>query len=504
MSRTYITDLQVNMSHVPQYDCVIIGSGAAGLMTALTLHEDKRILILTKTQPEDSNSALAQGGIAAALSEEDIDLHIADTMIAGCNFNDEKAVGDMIKRSSEAIDVLLQYGVPFDRDEDNDLLVTREGGHSARRVLHYKDMTGKAITDSLLEALQTKDNITLLSDACVSDIVTDQHKAVGVSYFRGGKQHVVAGNCIVLATGGIGGLFKATTNTTTLTGDGMAMAIRAGASVKDLEFIQFHPTAYSTSGVTFLISEAVRGEGGVLINDQGQRFMKGIHPMAELAPRNIVAKAIFDQMQDGQTVYLDVRHLGPYFKERFPTIYGNCMAQGVDPLDTPVPIQPVQHYVMGGIQTDPVGRTAVDRLYACGEAAWTGVHGANRLASNSLLEAVVYGKSVAEDINQRNLSAHLPIIHSQRNGRELVGSEDVRQAVQAILSQSAFIVRNRDQILKGIEALANIKIELESQTATKAEEVEIFNMVLVADRILQAALVRETSLGSHIRTDEGE
>jgi len=500
MARRYLVNLKTDLEKTKSYDCIIIGSGIAGLFAALSLSKEFNILVLTKSELIDSNSSLAQGGIAAALSSDDINTHISDTLTAGSAYNDVDAVEAMVIDAKERIEDLLSFGVEFDRDSDGVLLTTKEGGHTARRVLHYKDYTGEAITRGLLEAALDRENIHFAQHTLAVDILEQDGQAVGVITTRGGVTEVYSSRNIILATGGIGGLYDATTNTAILTGDGLGMAIRAQILIKDMEFIQFHPTAFSNESQTFLISEAVRGEGGYLINSVGDRFMDGRHILKELAPRDIVAKAMFDQMNAGSTVYLDVRHLGKsYLMRRFPTIYQNCLDAGFDIALTPIPVRPVQHYIMGGIETDLNGVTNMQGLYACGEVARTGVHGANRLASNSLLEAVVYARRVAHTLENNFDTREISGIVStdcKQNGKII--AEDLKREVREILSSSAFIIREPGRLLDGLERIRTLLTQIDLSQIQTNDEIEAANMVLVADRILKAAQGRPETLGSHI------
>jgi len=506
MARRYLIDNQIDFEKTTSYDCIIIGSGIAGLFTALSLSPERRVLILTKSELIDSNSSLAQGGIAAALQSDDVAVHIEDTIKAGSAYNDINAVESMVLDAKERVEDLLSLGVEFDRDEDGVLLATKEGGHTSRRVLHYKDYTGEAITRGLLDAALKRENIQFAQHTIAVDILEQEGQAVGVLTVQGEKTEVVSSRNIVLATGGVGGLYDATTNTTILTGDGLGMAIRAQVQIKDLEFIQFHPTAFSSKEKTFLISEAVRGEGGYLVNSSGYRFMQNLHPLKELAPRDIVAKAMFDQMVSGDQIFLDVRHLGKeYLTNRFPTIYQNCLDAGFDMDVDLVPVRPVQHYVMGGIETDLNGVTNIKGLYACGEVARTGVHGANRLASNSLLEAVVYAYRVAltleSNFDERPITG---VFSSKDNDMFKVESniefnaEIIKSEIRKILSTSAFIIRDDQRLVEGIQAIEVLIKKLDQASIHSRGQIEAANMIMVAEQILKAAYSRKETLGSHI------
>ncbi len=500
MKRRYSMNFDIDLSGAKQYDCIIVGSGVAGLFTALSLDQSYRILILSKSNVMDSNSSLAQGGIAAAMHSDDISVHIEDTLRAGSAYNDKEAVRTMIEEAYERIQDMLKLGVELDCDASGNLLSTREGGHTARRVLHYKDFTGEAITSGLLKAAQNRENIEFAQHTTAVDILEQSGQAVGILAVHMGTKKIFTSRNVVLATGGIGGLYTATTNTGILTGDGIGMAIRAHIDLKDMEFIQFHPTAFSNQNRTFLISEAVRGEGGYLINSSGKRFMDGLHPLKELAPRDIVAEAMFEQMRQGETLYLDVRHLDrSYLKSRFPTIYSNCLEEGYDLATSPVPVRPVQHYIMGGILTDINGNTSMKGLYACGEVACTGVHGANRLASNSLLEGLVFGKRVAQNLNESlDRRAVFGRIAFKLDNTQAMDVQVLKDQIKSVLTKSAFIIRKPELIEQGRKALKDVLTELEYVSATCVEEIEVLNMACVAEQIIVAASRRPASLGSHI------
>lgn len=375
-------------------DVLIVGSGVAGLFAALTLPEDQKILIITKDAAEQSDSFLAQGGICVLRDADDYENYYNDTMKAGHFENNPAAVHVMIASSRPVIDRLLTYGVPFEQ-ENGKLLYTREGAHSLPRILYHKDQTGKAITSSLLEAVRRKPNITLMEYTEMLDLLTDGATCYGaVANSQKLGLMTITASFVLLATGGVGGLYPHSTNFGHLTGDGVAMALRHNIAVQDLNYVQIHPTSlYSEHpGRSFLISESLRGEGAVLINKDGERFTD------ELQPRDVVANAILNQMQKDGTDYvqLSLEHMDDeMILHHFPTIYQHCLNAGYDITKEPIPVVPAQHYFMGGVKIDLEGRTSMKRLYAAGETACNGVHGANRLASNSLLESLVFAERAA-------------------------------------------------------------------------------------------------------------
>lgn len=388
-----------------EHDILIAGTGCAGLFCALHIPADKRILMITKAKVEESDSFLAQGGICVLRDPSDFDSFFEDTMKAGHYENDPKAVEYMIRQSSDIIEELVEFGVNF-RRKDGELAYTREGAHSKARILYHDDLTGKEITGTLLSRVRERENVTLIEDTELVDIIADLAEDGRPGECRGavvldglGKIKVVKADYVVLATGGIGGLFPCSTNVPHLTGDAVAIALRHRIQVEHVDYIQIHPTALYTGrpGRMFLISESVRGEGGILLDKNGKRFAD------ELLPRDLLTEAIDLQMKKDRSrhVWLSVEHLGTEFiQQRFPNIYRQCLEEGWDLTREPIPVTPAQHYFMGGIEVDLYGKTRMDRLYAIGETSHTGVHGRNRLASNSLLECLVFGKSAARQIGE--------------------------------------------------------------------------------------------------------
>jgi L-aspartate oxidase len=380
-------------------DVLIAGSGVAGLYCALNLNPNLNILIITKSKLTETNTYLAQGGISTARDEKDIPLFIEDTLKAGQYKNNRNSVQILAEESMNNIDHILDLGVILDKIGD-DLQFTREGAHSINRIVHSKDTTGKALADALIEHVKKLKNVTIYEDTYLVDILKDNNTCVAGIAIKENTQLNIRAKVLVLATGGIGGIFNNSTNQRHLTGDGIAIAIRNNIKLKDLNYIQFHPTALFDEDIDnrrFLISEAVRGEGGKLINSKGERFID------ELLPRDVVSNAINEEIKKSgiPNVWLDITFLdSEYIKKRFPNIYEECLNRGIDITKEPIPVSPAQHYFMGGIETDSASKTSVENLYAAGEVSCTGVHGANRLASNSLLEGLVFSKRAADSINK--------------------------------------------------------------------------------------------------------
>lgn len=384
-----------------KYDVIIVGTGVAGLFCALNLPENMRVLMITKAGLEDSSSFLAQGGVCVLKDEDDFKYYVEDTLKAGRYENDKVAVETMIRASRDVINELINLGVNFDK-QDGKLVYTKEAAHSTNRILHHKDITGKEITTRLLEKVKNKTNISMVEYCTLIELIKDNGRAYGVVVNHQNEYKNIYAKNIVLATGGIGGVFNSSTNYAHITGDGVAIAIKNNIKVEDISYIQIHPTTlYSQKkGKRFLISEAVRGEGAYLLNPAGNRFVD------ELLPRDVVSKIVSEEMKkfNSDYVYLSVEHLdGEYIKNRFPNIYLACKEEGYDLTKEPIPISPSQHYFMGGISVDLEGRTSLKNLYAVGETSRTGVHGANRLASNSLLEALVFAKRAAKNIESSSV-----------------------------------------------------------------------------------------------------
>ncbi|MBO0517551.1 L-aspartate oxidase, partial [Streptomyces beijiangensis] len=450
-------------------DVVVVGSGVAGLTTALRcMAAGLRTVVVTKARLDDGSTRWAQGGIAAALGEGDTpEQHLDDTLVAGAGLCDEAAVRTLVTEGPDAVRRLIATGAHFDTTPEGDLQLTREGGHHRRRIVHAGgDASGAEISRALVEAVRAA-ALRTIENALVLDLLTDaEGRTAGVTlHVMGEGQHdgvgAVRAPAVVLATGGMGQVFSATTNPSVSTGDGVALALRAGAEISDLEFVQFHPTVLflgsGAEGQQPLVSEAVRGEGAHLVDATGTRFMLGQHELAELAPRDIVAKAITRQMQlhGTENMYLDARHFGAEMWEtRFPTVLAACRSHGIDPVTEPIPIAPAAHHASGGVRTDLRGRTTVPGLYACGEVACTGVHGANRLASNSLLEGLVFAERIADDITATTHERTEPVV-PEGTTLPLLAPES-RLTIQRAMTRGAGVIRSSaslEEAAAGLEAI---------------------------------------------------
>ncbi|MGW3660549.1 L-aspartate oxidase [Streptomyces sp. NPDC005151] len=512
-------------------DVVVVGSGVAGLTTALRCAAaGLATVVVTKARLDDGSTRWAQGGIAAALGEGDTpEQHLADTLVAGAGLCDESAVRTLVTEGPDAVRRLIETGAHFDTTDTGDIALTREGGHHRRRIAHAGgDATGAEISRALVEAVRSA-ALHTVENALVLDLLTDaEGRTAGVTlHVMGEGQHdgvgAVHAPAVVLATGGMGQVFSATTNPPVSTGDGVALALRAGAEVSDLEFVQFHPTVLflgaDSEGQQPLVSEAVRGEGAHLVDASGTRFMAGQHELAELAPRDIVAKAVTRQMQLHGTehMYLDARHFGAeMWEQRFPTILASCRAHGIDPITEPVPVAPAAHYASGGIRTDLCGRTTVPGLYACGEVACTGVHGANRLASNSLLEGLVFAERIAADIVAKGpRTAQAPASEMPAAGLPAPSpllAPEVRPQIQRIMTQGAGVLRSAASLATAadeLEALhrsaAVVAEAAEPKVAVPGVEAwEATNLLLVSRVLVAAAREREETRGCHWREDRPE
>jgi L-aspartate oxidase len=496
-------------------DVAIVGSGLAGLYAAYHLSRKLSCALFTKETLEVSSSSLAQGGIAAVTEQNDcFNYHFDDTIKAGAGLCDESAVHVIVEEGPGDIEQMLRLGARFDTDMSGHLLTTREGGHGMSRILHAGgDATGQEMVRALKQTILRTPGVTVHENTFVADIVMDDGRAAGLLVYDQGRWVYCAARHVIIASGGIGQIYRYTTNPSVATGDGMAMALRAGAELKDMEFVQFHPTGLYTPAnrnrQCFLISEAVRGEGGILLNDAGERFMEGVHPMRELAPRDVVAREIYRQIQHQKSPYvrLDITHRSREFlRERFPTIYARCMESGIDIATEPIPVGPVQHYMMGGIRTDLWGASNIPGLYACGEAACTGVHGANRLASNSTLECLVFGRRCATHINERadDSPPRAKLPDYPRRKPVVLDIERERNEVKGIMVKYCGIIRRGDAMRRGLHHVNGLLGRLEDAALTTVHAMELYNMAQVAGQILSAALARKRSVGSHYRTDEGE
>lgn len=505
---------------------LVVGSGIAGLTAALHCSRDRSVTLITKSALTNTNTWYAQGGIAGAVGEADsVDLHVADTLVVGQGLCDEAVVRAVVGEAPEALESLLGFGVRFDLAQGGGVALAREGGHSLPRVLHSGDKTGAAIQDALVDTLRSRGRIPVLEHRFLVDLITEPGgRCTGALVLdtATGEIETHHAGAVVLATGGAGQVFPVTTNPLVATGDGLAAAWRAGAEVTDVEFVQFHPTALDhESAPRFLVSEALRGEGAYLLDCDEQRFMLDIHPLAELAPRDVVSREIERVMNrcGRRNVWLDARHLGgAYLRGRFPTIWRACAEAGYDLGEDLVPVAPAAHYLVGGVRVDMDGRTSVPGLFASGEVAATGLHGANRLASNSLLEGLVFSRRIARALDV----AGWPHIGAEREPLSERSSAPEHLAAGSALPGAVDAPLDRLHVTTGahlgmtrthaglvtaereLEALAAIVEPTVMSPATAAADLELTNLVTVASLIARAAAVREESRGCHSRLDHPE
>lgn len=510
----YIGKLE-NSTPVVFTDFLVVGGGIAGLFTALKASAYGKVTVLTKKTVVESNTGLAQGGIAAAVHEEDSPfLHLEDTLEAGAGLCKIEAVDVLVREGPFRVRELIEMGARFDM-KDGAVSLTREGAHSKPRILHAADATGEAIRVALVDRCEANPDINVLENQCLVDILGDcnRKECYGALVYDSTEKSLIAyiAKATIIATGGAGRLFKYTTNPSVATGDGMAASFRAGCQLADMEFIQFHPTVlFSYETERFLISEAVRGEGGKLYNCRGERFMPAYHPLAELAPRDVVSRAIMDQMEKtaSEFVYVDMTEI-PGAKQRFPNISRTCAEKGIDISKDYVPVSPAAHYIMGGIQTDTYGETGIFGLFAAGETACTGVHGANRLASNSLLEGIVFGQRIIDNIES--------ILYRRRiQVKDLIDNFDhswtlspspqgldpggVKGILQGIMWDNVGIIRNEERLKRAHNEVESIYNRL-GPGDDPVTYFEVVNMLTTARIIIQAALWRKESRGGHFRSD---
>ena len=483
-------------------DFLVVGAGVAGLRAAIELAPFGRVLVVAKDSLKESSSQYAQGGIAAALADDDeISLHEADTISAGAGLCRQEAVHVLVQEGPVEVRRLIEWGAGFDRDGDH-LLFAREGAHSRSRVLHaHGDSTGREIARTLYVQAADLAPVEFHSFSGVLDLLVEDGRVCGAlaSDEKSGRLVQIHAHAVLLATGGMGCVFRDTTNPDVATGDGVALAYRAGADVSDLEFVQFHPTALHVEGAPrFLLSEALRGEGAVLVNAKGERFMERYHPLMELAPRDVVSRAIVDEMrrEGSPHVFLDLSKHGPDFvRTRFPRIHATCLAYGIDLDLQPAPVRPAAHYAMGGVTTDLGGRTNLEGLYAAGEAACTGVHGANRLASNSLLEGLVFGARAARSMT----SGASPAPAAGRISEPLQLLQSEESTIRQIASEYCGIRRSGPELVAALSSL-NAVVRVEKSILTRAQS-ELRNLHTLTILIARAALAREESRGAHLRVD---
>ena len=485
-------------------DFLVIGAGVAGLRAAIELAKSGDVLVVAKDSIRESSSEYAQGGIAVALSDDDeVALHEQDTLYAGDGLCDVKAVHTLVEEGPAAIQDLIEWGAEFDRDGQK-LSFTREGAHSRNRILHsHGDSTGREIARTLYHKASSLANVRFLTYSAIVDLLTEGERITGALAFdeKSGETENIQTRAVMLATGGLGRVYRETTNPDVATGDGVAMAWRAGAQIENIEFVQFHPTALHVEGAPrFLLSEALRGEGAVLRNKAGEAFMERYHPLKDLAPRDVVSRSIMAEMErtGSEHVWLDLTSRDATFiRNRFPRIYKTCLAYGVDISEEPAPVHPAAHYAMGGVRTDLEGRASLAGLYAAGEVACTGVHGANRLASNSLLEAVVFGMRAGCAMRE-----HEDHPRSRGKAPEAEFPDISEGELRDLTWECCGITRCRDGIDRALNRL-NAASEGDRRQTRRANlaAFELRNLHAVATLIAQCALWREESRGAHFRSD---
>jgi L-aspartate oxidase len=489
-------------------DVVVVGSGIAGMTAALNASHRDVLLVTKSVFAEGGSSPLAQGGVAAAVGPGDSPLnHARNTMEAGAGLCREEVVRAVTREGPERIDELLALGAAFDRTDAGSLELGREGAHDHARVVHAEgDTTGAEIVRVLRRAVDAEERIEVIDHHLCIELVVDRGRVVGLLCAgRDGLPVLVAANAVVLATGGIGRLFNATTNPAESTGDGLAMAARAGAALAGLEFVQFHPTALAvTADRSPLLTEALRGEGAVLVDETGRRIMEGVHPLLELAPRDVVARAIWDHLHLGQRVFLDATELADRFQKRFPSVLRLCLEHGLDPRERPMPVTPAAHYHMGGVAVGLDGSTSLSGLWGCGEVTWTGLHGANRLASNSLLEALVFGRRVGRavaEVSRRHADEGRVSAAAARAGLA-VPTKTWAEPNDPVVTELRKLMWRDVGLVRSMTGLRRAQLELDRlDRAAGAHRGEVANMLTVARLVTSAASLRTESRGAHFRRD---
>jgi len=511
--RRYLVNINSITTHQLFTDCLVVGAGIAGLRAAIEAAEHRNVIIVCKNSLEESNTWNAQGGIASVLDKADtFESHIADTVDAGCDISDEEIVDLVVRQGPGLIEQLLGWGAEFDLI-DGHIATTLEGGHSHPRVAHaHGDETGRIITETLIRKVKENPNIKIVEHFYAIDLLTnEENECVGIiGSDKRGLQIIWAANTI-LATGGAGRFYRETTNPEVATGDGLAMAYRAGAVLQDLEFMQFHPTTLYVAGASrALITEALRGEGAVLLDSKGRRFMKEYHESAELAPRDIVSRAILSQMLKTKSthVYLDVRNFKKeHFAQRFPHISELCESFDIDVSRELIPVRPSAHYMIGGVKTDASAKTSIENLYACGEAASTGLHGANRLGSNSLLEGLVFGKTAGQFASQQIKTGVSHIRHPQikyqipHSDRTRLDAADVRDSLRALMWRNVGITRKAQPLIEAQEIIRFWQRYVMDKIFDSPQGWECQNMLTVCLLMARSAQMRQESRGVHFRSD---
>lgn len=510
----YLIDFDTDELEKEFYDVLIIGSGIAGVYTALELSDKYKIGIVTKEEVEISNSVLAQGGIAVSLDKNDSpDSHMKDTLYAGAGLCNEKSVRVLVDEAAQNIGRVCEYGVNFDKAPDHkELALGREAAHSTNRIIHAGDSTGKAVCDTLIHKASLKNNIDIIERIWALDLLVEDKKCYGIIALdeKTGCYKVFYAGLVICASGGFGQMYQYTTNPEVSTGDGAAFAYRAGTPVMDMEFIQFHPTVlYHEKNRNFLISEAVRGDGAVLRNAAGERFMPDYHELAELAPRDVVSRSIFKEMKKtGENhMNLDITHKDrAYLEKRFPMIFATCLEYGIDMSQDYIPIAPAEHYCMGGIKTGIYGETELENFFACGEVACTGIHGANRLASNSLLEGLVFGHRIgdqADAILRKNGPEEKHFTYrTERSGKP--ADCDVAAMIQELKGTMTHLVgieRDRKSLEEALGKIFSMREKIRDMENTTAEDFILQNDTMLAQLIVESALERTESRGAHYRSD---
>lgn len=509
----FLADFDTRNMETEFCDVVILGSGIAGIYTALEMNQKHKVIVLTKDTIEISNSVLAQGGIAVSLDKGDSpQLHFEDTIYAGAGLCNEEAVWTLVKEAAKNIEKILEYGVEFNTVSPGKLSFSREAAHSKNRIIHAGDTTGKELLDKLISAVKTRENVIIKERSFAIDLITEDDEVKGVIAYKQdtGKYKVILTHAVICATGGFGQIYNNTTNPEVATGDGAGLAYRAGAQLMDLEFVQFHPTVlYHKNNKSFLISEAVRGEGAVLRNINNIRFMSRYHEMGELAPRDVVSRSIFEEMKKtgSEFVYVDITEkTKDFIVNRFPNIYKTCLNYGIDITKDYIPVAPAEHYSMGGIKTDIYGRTNIQGLYACGEAACNGIHGANRLASNSLLEGLVFASRISQEMDdfigaKGDRKLEFQAKYSTDRIVKDMDTKKIRRELKETMTKHVGIIRDRAGLEIAAEIVGGFYDMMKNMKNVSPSDWELQNMIRLSMFVIDSALKREESRGAHFRSD---